>query len=485
MRPAAPRILPDLAKNGGHDTPRPPLPVRWPPAPPPRRARTGKTFVSLPRVLLVLTEFPPRIGGMQTHGVHLVRHLAQRGYPAAVLTHGPTRADEVDRWRVVDADMPLPVHRILSRLSHWATLGRIEAFARRWQPDLIYCSTVFYGLLRQRLDVPVLCRSVGNDVMRPWIAWPFRPLSRLLGVALLERWLVDLYERLHSPDWVERLARERRRQLTEASARQMTTVIANSHFTAGLLHRTGVRPERVEVLVGGVDAARFDPRGSDRQASRRRLGLPAGAWLLTTACRLVPKKGVDFLLSAFAGLRRHMPDAQLVIIGSGPKARHWQALARATGLGGVVHFVGRVEHQAMPDHYWAADAFVLASRVHVSRRSGLADVETMGRVLCEANAAGVPVLASRCGGIPSVIEHGVNGRLFEPDDIDDFIAQACALRRDETETRAMVEQGLTLAAQRFDWSVIVGRHEQLFRHSLLAAAAERRLRLSSVWPAAG
>jgi glycosyltransferase involved in cell wall biosynthesis len=441
--------------------------------------------VTLPRVLLVLTEFPPRIGGMQTHGVHLVRHLAQRGYPGAVLTHAPTRADEADRWRQVDAELPLPVHRILSRLSHWATLRRIEAFARHWQPDLIYCSTVYYGALRQRLDVPVLCRSVGNDVMRPWIAWPYRALSRLFGVALLERGLVDLYERLRCPDWVERLARERRQQLTEASARQMSTVIANSEFTAALLRRSGVAPQRVEVLVGGVDAARFDPRAVDRQAARQRLGLPAQAWLLSTACRLVPKKGIDFLLAAFAGLRRCMPDAQLVIIGSGPQASRWQALAAGGGLAGAVHFVGRVEHGAMPGYYWASDAFVLASRVHVSRRSGLADAETMGRVLCEANAAGTPVLASRSGGIPSVIEHGANGRLFEPDDADDFIAQALALRHETAHTQAMVERGLVLAAQRFDWSVIVSRHEQLFRHSLRAARAERQLALSSVRPAAG
>lgn len=420
----------------------------------------------LPRILLVLTEFPPRIGGMQTHGVHLVRHLAERGYPGVVLTHRPTRDDEVERWRQVDAQMPLPVHRVLSRLSHWATLRRIEAFARSWKPDLIYCSTVFYGALRLTLDVPVLCRSVGNDVMRPWIAWPFRPLSRVFSTAWLERHLVDWYERLHSPDWVERLARTRRRQLTEASARQMSTVIANSDFTAGLLRRIGVAPERLDVLVGGVDAARFDPTGQGRAAARRRLGLPADAWLLTTACRLVPKKGIDFLLQAFAVLRQRMPDAQLVIIGSGPRDGPWQDLARTAGLAGAVHFVGRVEHEAMPAHYWAADAFVLASCVHVSRRSGLTDVETMGRVLCEANAAGTPVLASRSGGIPSVIEHGVNGRLFEVGSTDDFIAQACALRSQPGPTRAMAERGRAIAAQRFDWSVIVGRHEQLFRQSL-------------------
>jgi glycosyltransferase involved in cell wall biosynthesis len=127
----------------------------------------------------------------------------------------------------------------------------------------------------------------------------------------------------------------------------------------------------------------------------------------------------------------------------------------------------------MPAHFWAADAFVLASRVHVSRRSGLSDVETMGRVLCEANAAGTPVLASRSGGIPSVIEHGVNGRLFGEDDIDDFVQQARSLRDQPDQTRAMVERGRALAAQRFDWSVIVERHEHLFRQSLPASHPAR------------
>jgi phosphatidyl-myo-inositol dimannoside synthase len=442
--------------------------------------------VTLPRILLVLTEFPPRIGGMQTHGVHLVRHLAARGYPTVVLTHRPTRSDEATQWREVDAGMPVPVHRILSRISHWATLRRIVAFARRWKPDLVYCSTVFYGALHDQLQVPVLCRSVGNDVMRPWIAWPFRPLSRVLGHAGMERWLVDLYERVRSPEWIERLARDRRRQLTEASARRMSVVMANSSFTADLLRQVGVAPERLEVLVGGVDAARFDRQTMDRLAARQQLGLPAQAWLMVTACRLVPKKGIDFLLAAFGRLRERMPDAQLVVIGSGPQALQWQALADAVAPAGTVRFVGRVEHDDMPVHYWAADAFVLASRVHVSRRSGLADVETMGRVLCEANAAGTPVLASRSGGIPSVIAHGVNGRLFEPDDADDFIAQACALRDDTASTQAMVSRGRAMAAQQFDWSVIVDRHEQLFRQHLApparvgAPAADDRSRPAAV-----
>ena len=92
----------------------------------------------------------------------------------------------------------------------------------------------------------------------------------------------------------------------------------------------------------------------------------------------------------------------------------------------------------------------------------------MGRVLCEANAAGVPVLASRSGGIPSVIQHNTNGLLFEPEDIEDFVTKAATLRRDEKSCRAMTERGREMAAEQFDWSVIVGAHEALFKQVLRA-----------------
>jgi len=418
------------------------------------------------RVLLVLTEFPPRIGGMQTHSVYLLRHLAARGYAASVLTYQPTRDVEVHDWQAIDAQMPFPVHRILSRIGYWATLQKIEAFARTWKPDLVYCSTVFFGFLQKSLNIPVLCRSVGNDVMRPWIAWPFKPFSTFLSNRALERHLYELYERFNNPEWIERIVRTQRQVLMQTSARCMSRVIANSEFTAELLRQIGVREDRIDIVVGGVDTARFArPPGTPRDF-RRSLGLPESQWMLMTACRLVPKKGIDFLISAFAQLRQHMPDAHLLIVGAGPKADRFRQLATQYGLNRFVTFAGRVEHHLMPTYYWAADVFALASRVHLNRLSGLRDAETMGRVLCEANAAEVAVMAARSGGIPSVVEHQTNGLLFEPDNIADFVATARTLRDRPDNTQAMRERGRERAKQNFDWSIIVDAHERSFARVL-------------------
>jgi glycosyltransferase involved in cell wall biosynthesis len=99
----------------------------------------------------------------------------------------------------------------------------------------------------------------------------------------------------------------------------------------------------------------------------------------------------------------------------------------------------------------------------VDPRTGLRDVETMGRVLCEAHAAGVPVVASRSGGIPSIVDHGRNGLLFEENDLDGLIHGIERLREDRNLSRYLVNEGFKDAAEKWDWAVICRSHERLFR----------------------
>jgi phosphatidylinositol alpha-1,6-mannosyltransferase len=421
------------------------------------------TARELPRLLLVLTEFPPRIGGMQTHAVYLSRQLAARGYDVTVVTYRPDDPEEGEAALAFDARLPFPVLRVLSRLGFWHNLDVIQRLAARLAPDLVYSSTVYYGLLRSRIDKPVLCRSVGNDVLRPWIAYPFRIGSRIVGQARIERYLYRAFRRLEQPEWIATLFRAARNRLMQRSAREMDLILANSDYTALLLAAAGVDPNRVSVLVGGVDAARFARPRIDREALRRDLGLPAGSHILLTACRLEPKKGVDFLLEAFAQLRTEMPDAYLVVVGDGKEGRRCREIADRLGLAGSVRFAGRVPHEQVHQYYWAADLFVLASREYVHVRTGLRDAETMGRVLCEANAAGLPVLAARSGGIPSIIADGENGRLFAPDDLADFLEKLRDLRGDPSLCARLAARGEVLARERFDWQQILEAHERAFK----------------------
>lgn len=433
-----------------------------------------------PRVLLVLTEFPPRIGGMQTHAAYLSQYLLRQGYDVEVVTYQPASPEEREARRTHDASLGLPVRRVLSRLGFWHNIRTLEAIAQAFRPDLVYCSTVFYGFLRDSLEMPVICRSVGNDVLRPWIAYPFQLGSQLLSQPVLDDRLYRIFRKLDYPERVEVLFRHQRWELMRHAARRMDLIVANSQFTAELLREIGIQERQIEVLVGGVDAARFaPPKRLDVAVERRRLGIPSDAYLLTTACRLVAKKGIDFLLPAFARLRREIPRAHLQIIGDGRHAKRYQRLANRLGLQRHVSFTGVVDHQQIHLRYWISDLFVLASRVQHDPATGLRDAETMGRVLCEANAAGLPTIAARSGGIPSVIEDQDNGLLFTPDDDDAFLAAVHRLRADDTLAHRLRQRGLKRAREHFDWSVVMSRHEQIFERfmdpSLRASSPPSRL----------
>jgi glycosyltransferase involved in cell wall biosynthesis len=414
------------------------------------------------RLLLVLTEYPPSIGGMQTHAFYLSRHLAGAGHEVQVVTYQAANGQARAAADAFDRTLEFTVHRSLSRLFFWHNMEVLQNFATSFQPDLIYCSTIFYGLLRDSVDVPIVCRSVGNDVLRPWIAYPFQLGSRLLGRSGLDNLAFNMFRRMNQPEWVEALFEKRRRALVAQSAGWTDIVVANSEFTAGLFDELGVRRERVRVLVGGVDSGRFVPNGNSPLEFRQALGIDEQAFVITTVCRLVAKKGVDFLLRTFPAVRRLIPNAHLLIVGDGKHSKHYRRLARELGLNHVT-FSGPVDHLQVQQYYWLSDLFVLASRVQVNPITNKRDAETMGRVLCEANAAGVPVIAARSGGIPSVITHEQNGLLFTSDDEDDYLAQIHRMQSEPGLARSLAETGVRVAQREFDWSVIFQAHERYFR----------------------
>jgi len=418
------------------------------------------------RLALILTEFPPSLGGMQTHAAFLARALHDAGHDVCVYTYRcddallHEAADEFDR------QARYPVRRILSRLGFWANHRHLVSMLRETSVDLVYASTVYYGLLGVELGVPVICRSVGNDVQRPWIAYPYRLGSRVVSHPALERRLHAWYRRWHAPEWLEATFRKQRQALTRRTARANATILANSSYTRHLLEDLGVDRHSVRVLTGGVDTSRFAPCALTREAVRRELGVDADTTILLTVCRLVAKKGIDFLLAQVPALRQIAPRLRVIVVGDGKERLRCEAQVMTSGIADIVQFVGKVPQPEVQRYFAAADCFVLASRVTTHRISGLQDAETMGRVLCEANAAGLPVLASRSGGIPSVIADEDNGLLFESDDAGDFQRQFTRLYQDGALRQRLIRRGLERAEREFAWPIVMEAHARCFHETL-------------------
>ncbi len=150
--------------------------------------------------------------------------------------------------------------------------------------------------------------------------------------------------------------------------------------------------------------------------------MPAnGAWRILQACRLIEKKGLDLSLRAFAQLHRDHPAARFVLAGEGPLQASLEALARELGIQDAVEFRGFLDEPDLRAEMNRAHLFL-----HPSRTGSDGNQEGVPNSMLEAMATGLPVLATRHGGIPEAVTDGVSG-LLVPE--NDGPALTAALRR--------------------------------------------------------
>lgn len=189
-----------------------------------------------------------------------------------------------------------------------------------------------------------------------------------------------------------------RRAITQADG-----VIAVSADLGRRVIEMGADPDRVRVIVDGVDKSEFFP--GDRSTARQLLGLAAGTRHLLFVGNLVDVKGIDVLLQACAGLGDSAGTWHLHLIGDGPLRGQLTRLSESLGLASRVTFHGSIAHAALPGWFRAADLFVLPSRS-----------EGVPNVLLEASACHTPYIASDVGGIPEIAACGAS-RLVQPEQV--------------------------------------------------------------------
>src|SRR5439155_1618455 len=159
-----------------------------------------------------------------------------------------------------------------------------------------------------------------------------------------------------------------------------------------------------DVIPTGVDTDRFRP-GTSGQGIRTKWGLNGHDVILHVG-RVAPEKNLTTLIHAFPKVLEANPDTKLMIVGTGPYMEKYYDLVRHLGLSGDVIFTGFVPDADLPKYYAAADAFAIASKF-----------ETQGLVVLEALASGRPVAGANYRAIPEFVREGVNGALFEPNDV--------------------------------------------------------------------
>ncbi len=176
--------------------------------------------------------------------------------------------------------------------------------------------------------------------------------------------------------------------------------IAISNQVRDALVDGGVPAARIVVAPSGIDLDRFEGKTNPREA-RERLGVGAGIRVVGSIAALSREKGHADLLRAAAGVLAAKGDVRFYIVGEGELRERLERLARELGVCDRVVFTGfRADTLDLLGMF---DVFVLSSRV-----------EGLGTSIMDAQAAGIPVVATRTGGIPEIVEDGVSGLLVPP-----------------------------------------------------------------------
>ncbi len=225
--------------------------------------------------------------------------------------------------------------------------------------------------------------------------------------------------------------------------RLVDRVIVNApEIRDALLQRPWIRPDRVVIVLNGLDLEAWRPRWepaavASGTAVRQRLGVDAGAPLLLNVGSLTPQKGHADLLQAMATLHRRVPRARLLILGEGFLRPQLERQRRLLGLDDTVLMPGFAAGIAAA--MAAADLLVLSS-----------DNEGMARVLIEAAACGLPAVATDVSGTRLAVREEISGRVVPPRNPEVLAATIAELLADDARRLAMGEAARRLAEQRFD-----------------------------------
>jgi glycogen(starch) synthase len=357
------------------------------------------------RLLYWVPQFHPYVGGVEVLATHFLPALVARGHEVAVVTaHGALDLPDDDEWEGI------AVHR--RRFTEALTAGRADDVV-----DLV-------------VDVTRLKRRIAPDLVHVNVtdASPFFHLRTLAAHPCPS---------VVSP------------RVTVGGG--STSVLADLLRSADAV--TGVSQA---ALAAAVDVCpEVEPRARVILNALPDPGIeadPPAEPVLVGAGRLVADKGFDVAIRAMAAVRAEHPGAVLRLAGDGPARAELEALADSIGVADAVDLLGWVTPDRLPAVLSGASIVVMPSRWE----------EAFGLVALQAMQVGRPVVASRVGGLPEVVEDGVTGSLVPADDADALARAVLDLLGDPDEAARRGAAGRATARTTFAFDRYVDEHLALY-----------------------
>jgi glycosyltransferase involved in cell wall biosynthesis len=402
--------------------------------------------------VLALTSSYPRFAGDPTAPFveSITRHLAALGHPTHLvlpesaewsrppgedgITYHPYRYSPRRSWTpwgysasLVDGVAIKRSLYALAPLVVASALRTCDRVASREAPDLVHVHWVvpngpIGGLVARRRRLPLVISLHGSD----------------LSVAQRSRWM------------------GRATRWSFAYAAAVTAPSQDMLERARRLGATG----RLELAPYGVDPEAFRPDEKTALRVRAKLGLDPEHVTVLGIGRFIGVKGFEYLVDAVARARESAPSIRLVLVGDGALSGELRARAARNGLGDEAIFAGMVSPADVPGYVAAADLVAVPS-VHYEGY-----VDGLPNVALEAMGAGKPLVATRVGGLPQVVDDGTTGLLVPERDAEALARAILRLAGDAELRRRMGEAARTRVEEGLTWDAVARRFERLYRDVL-------------------
>jgi glycosyltransferase involved in cell wall biosynthesis len=247
-----------------------------------------------------------------------------------------------------------------------------------------------------------------------------------------------------------------RKSIEQTVLKRSDQIVVLSEYTRDKLERTyGLSSSKVNVIPGGVDLERFG-LSADKDRIRARMGLPENKFILFTVRNLVPRMGLENLISAFEIVQNGRTDLLLVIGGEGPLEQRLKEQAGRCGIEKFVRFAGFIPDEELPSYYQMADLFILPTT----------ELEGFGLVTVEALASGLPVLGTPIGGTREILARLGPEYLFDdvtPESMATGILKALNdWGKNSSTYKTICKTCRQVAEEHYSWENHVNKLEQLF-----------------------
>ena len=288
-------------------------------------------------------------------------------------------------------------------------------------------------------------QSVAPDIVhtRGWATVDAIWAARVAGV----RWVIHGE---HGREAGDPNGRNRKRNIVRKCLSPLVSrfVTVSDDLKSWMIQTVGIPESKVTTIHNGVDTRRFSPDG--RSASRFSLGLDDSVFTIGTVGRLDAVKDHRSLLQAFLPIARSTKPACLIIAGDGPMRRAIESLSAELGISEKVRLLG--ERHDIPRVLNACDVFTLTSIA-----------EGISNTILEAMASALPVVATRVGGNPELVDDGVSGRLVGARDVGALTAAYESYLYDSKLRDRHGRNARARAEQKFSLERMASEYAQLYQ----------------------